>query len=69
MKSERIVSDPNLLIAGIADYFTKENQQLCLSPDKRAGWQVITKAILNKQAPQHKIFKENLQTISGDTHL
>ena len=56
--------EPEELLEGMGEYFvlsSKIKNEIGESPDKRKeGWKVITKAIFNPQAPQHKIFKENL---------
>ncbi|CDW85734.1 UNKNOWN [Stylonychia lemnae] len=60
--------EPEQLLEGMADYFAlqthsaKENPNF--TPSKNNGWKVISKAIFNQQAPQHKIFRENLKKIA-----
>lgn len=49
----------------MGEYFelsTKIKNEHIKSPTKK-GWEVITKAILNPQAAEHHIFKENLENL------
>eukprot|EP00347_Sterkiella_histriomuscorum_P014363 403361158 len=69
-------NDPEQLLEGMSDYFvlsthsTKESQNTSsYTPQKHNGWRMITKAIFNKQAPQHKIFNDNLKRYSEESDL
>lgn len=61
---------PQSLLEGMSDYFVLQahNKRTAndYSPNKKCDWTLVTKAIFNPQAPQHKIFKDNLSKVIED---